>query len=429
MTKYLGIKNESICLISDRPFINSEYKIIELPKELEVLSNKELVLNYKIKDGKIVSIVGEKNIKNLKVALINNWKMQCGISTYAEFLYNDLIPHLNDYKLFIEKNSNPTGPLNKLENIIIPEDRIVSCWERGKPLKKLILEVHKYNPDIVLIQHEFGIFPDAKYWLSLMSQLNKYRVIVIMHSTFHHQDKTVFEASCQEIIVHLSGAKELLEKEKQISAKIHVVPHGCPNKIDKEKLWNSYRSKHTILSVGFGFRYKLWEQTIEATALLKNKYSDIFFTALFSESPYNKIEHQLYFNDLQKLISELGVEDHVGIIRGFQSENVVSTFLKMNSVLAFPYTNDPQHDMFGASGSARFCMSHNIPTISSNINHFSDLPTIKVNDVKSMAETIDKLFSDITLVNDQLKKQEIYLNENSWKKTAEKFINILENKE
>jgi hypothetical protein len=114
MTKYLGIKNESICLISDRSFINSEYKIIELPKELEVLSNKELVLNYKIKDGKIVSIVGEKNIKNLKVALINNWKMQCGISTYAEFLYNDLIPHLNDYKLFIEKNSNTTGPLNKL---------------------------------------------------------------------------------------------------------------------------------------------------------------------------------------------------------------------------------------------------------------------------------------------------------------------------
>lgn len=428
MTKYLGIKNESICLISDRPFINSEYKIIELPKELEVLSNKELVLNYKIKDGKIVSIVGEKNIKNLKVALINNWKMQCGISTYAEFLYNDLIPHLNDYKLFIEKNNNPTGPLNKLENIIIPEDRIVSCWERGKPLKELILEVHKYNPDIVLIQHEFGIFPDAKYWLSLMSQLNKYRVIVIMHSTFHHQDKTVFEASCKEIVVHLSGAKELLEKEKQINAKIHVIPHGCPNKMEIEKLWNSYRSTHTILQVGFGFRYKGFQNTIEAVALLKNKYPDIFFTALFSESPYNKIEHQLYFNDLQKLISDLGVENNIGIIRGYQSENVISTFLKMNSVLVFPYINDPMHDMFGASGAARIGIGHNIPVISSNINHFSDLPTIKSDTPKEIAESLDKLFSDPKLVKKQLENQEEYLIENSWKKTAEKFVKIIENK-
>ncbi len=427
MTRYVGIKNNYICVVSDKPLTSSGLQVMELPPELEHLSATEIITNCRISnEGKIKCKFSKKPANNLKLALVGNWKMKCGIATYAENLWQEVVKHVKDYKLFIEEQDVFTEDIYKLGNQKLSTDQVSICWKRGVSPQHLIEELKEYDPDIIWIQHEFGLWPNAGQWLSLMHQLNDYRIIVTQHSVFHHKDKTICEAAIPEIVTHLQGGYELLKNEKQVPGKVYVIPHGCTPCTNKERFWNIYNSNHTIIQAGFLFRYKGWQETIKATRILKDKYPDIFFTGLCSESDHNKAEHQIYYKELSILINSLDLQNNVSLIRGYQSDQTWDSYFRTNKVAVFPYISESKHEVFGASGAARVAMEKYLPVITSYANHFSDLPTIKAQDAESIAKEIDKLFSDHQLVKDQLKKQVEFLEENSWENVAKQYIRLFE---
>lgn len=422
--RFVGVKNNKICVISNEKIINSDLLILEIPQHLSNLTSLELI-NCKVKNGELVSKLSNKKAKDMKIALVGNWKMKCGISTYSENLWPEVIKHFGDFKLFIEHNEFPTSDINELNGEIV---KVSSCWKRGESLVQLIKELKEYDPDIIWIQHEFGLWSNAMYWISMMNQLSEYRVVVTMHSVFHHRDKTIVEAAMPEIVVHLYGAKTVLKEEKHVPGKVSVIPHGCFPCVNKERLWNFYKSNHTVIQAGFLFRYKGWEDSLKAIAILKKKYKNVFFTGLCSEGDYNKHEHQMYYNELMALIEDLGIEENVGLIRGYQSEQSWDSYFRTNKIAIFPYVAEKEHEVFGASGAARLAMTKYLPVISSKANHFSDLPTIKASNPEEIADEIDKLFSNSKLVKEQLDKQEKFLLENSWDKIAIKYIELFESK-
>lgn len=415
--KYVGYRDQTILMVSDHP-IKGNYLTLPVPTELESFSAEELILNFQIKNGNFFSKLQNKQSKNLKVAVVSNWKMACGIATYAEHLLEKLIPKLGEVKIFCEIQDSYTGPLDN-SNSVIP------CWKRNQSLSQLVSEIKKFNPDIVLINHEWGLFPNARYWLSMMTQLSNYRIIAILHSTFYHADKTIVEASLPEVVVHQIGGKKVLESIKQISGKIHLIPHGC-YEYQPGNLWNFYRTAQTFIQIGFGLRYKRFEDSIRATAILKEKYPNVFFTGIFSESPYAKVDHQLYFNELMALIEKLNLQENVAIIRGFQSDTVINSYLRTNSVAVFPYGSDPKHEVWGSSGAARLAMSKGLPVITANHNHFYDLPTLKTDNINELANLLDQLFCDPVFRKQQVEKQIEFIQNNSWEITAQKFIQVFE---
>ena len=323
--RYVGYRKQEIIIVSDVKISDTEYQVLVLPEELSNLSAETLMLNYIVKNNKITPKVATKEGKKLKVAFVGNWKMRCGISTYAKNLWPKVNKKIGDFKLFIEYNDLITGPINEIGDKIVATEKVVPCWKRGESLEKLIKEIKDFDPDIIWIQHEFGLWPNARYWLALMTQLSNYRIIVTMHSVFHHKDKTIVEAAIPEIVVHLDGAKQVLTNEKQIPGKVYVIPHGCFQVLDKQKLWNFYKSEKTIIQFGFLFKYKGWESSLQAIALLKQKHPDIFFTGLCSESPFNKIENNRYYNELLELVEKLEIQNNVALIRVFQSDESLNS--------------------------------------------------------------------------------------------------------
>lgn len=426
MPKYAGIENNIIKIVSNNIFTHSSYNIIELPKHLQDIDASIIIENYKYKDGHFINKNDIKTSKKLKVAFITNWKMKCGIASYSEALYGELIKLIGDYKFFIEENESPTEDINLLDGQVLPTDKFVYCWKRGQETSKLANAIKEYNPDIVLIQHEFGLFPNARVWLSLLTQLSSFRVITVMHSVFHHKDKTICEAAMPEIIVHLDGAKKVLQDDKNIQGKVYVVHHGCSELKSSPRLWNYYGSNKTFMQAGFAFRYKGYENSIKATAILKDKYPDIFFTGILSYSPFNKIEHEHYFNDLFELSNSLGLHNNVALIKGYQSEKVLGTYYGTNKIVVFPYVGSDEFEVFGASGAARTAMTYGLPIITSGIPHFSDLPTIKASSPEEIAENLDKLFNNNKIYKEQVEKQNQYLEINSWKNIAAQYAEIFE---
>lgn len=425
--RYVGIKNNKIQVISNEPIKSDDLEIMEVPTELSHVPSVDLLTSSKIKNGKIVSKLARKPASQMKIALIGNWKMKCGIATYSENLWSQIVKHVGDFKLFIENNEHSLGQLNEMHGETFSPDKVVACWKRGQSLHELIQQLKEYDPDVIWIQHEFGLWPNAMHWLSFMSQLSDYRIIVTMHSVFHHKDKTIVEAAIPEIVVHLDGAKRVLKEEKQIPGKVYVIPHGCFPCTNKEKLWNFYKSERTFMQFGFGFRYKGWENAIRATAELKKKFNDVFFTGLFSESPHNKPEHEMYYNELTALIEKLGIQDNVAIIRGYQSDATLDSYMRTNQATLFPYISHPQHEVFGASGAARIAMAKALPVVTSSVNHFSDLPTIKADTPEELAVALERVFTDSAFRQSQIEKQIEYLNENTWENVAKKYIALFEN--
>lgn len=426
MARFIGIKQNFICIVSDKPFAHAGIQVLPVPPELEGVSSTDLITNFKVSNGRIKPKISNKPANEIKLALVGNWKMRCGIASYAENLWSEVTKHVKDFRLFIEEQDLYTDSIYNIGERTMGEEQVVACWKRGSSLQALIEQLKEYDPDIIWIQHEFGLFPNASHWLSLMHQLSDFRVIITQHSVFHHKDKTICEAAMPEIVTHLQGGHDVLKLEKQIPGKVYVIPHGCFSP-SREKIWNPYKSNKTFLQFGFGFRYKGWENSIKAVAILKEKYPDIFFTALFSESPYSKVEHQIYYNELVMLINSLGIQENVAIIRGYQSDTTLDSYMRTNKVTVFPYVSHPAHEVFGASGAARLAMSKGLPVITSSVNHFSDLPTLKADSPEEIATALDLLFSNDDAKNTQIKNQDNYILENTWEKVALRYIALFEN--
>lgn len=414
--KFIGVKNGKIQVVSDKKFTNTNLDILTLPERLENVDNNKLLLEYKVKDGSVYHKYTGKSGQDLKVALVANYGMNCGIATYSKFLYDELTPLLGNYKIFAETfDGQPADTENLLH-----------CWKRGESLVNLIQAIKDYDPDVVLIQHEWGLWHNSRQWLSMMSQLHNYRVICTMHSTFYHMDKLIVEASIQEMIVHLESAKDVLLNNKSISSKIYVVPHGCFLPEKKDKLWNFYRTEQNFIQFGFLFRYKGYENAIRAAALLKPKYPGVYFTGLCGEAHNATLEHNKYYDDLIGLVNDLGLQENVALIRGYQSETVLDTFLRMNKAAVFPYISNKDHECFGSSGAVPYGMARQIPIITSNVHHFENLPTIKASSPEDIAAELDKIFSSNKVREDQIAKQNEYLEQNCWTKVAQMYLKVLE---
>ncbi len=424
--RYVVVRDGQVRAISNVAVTSAEDVVVEVPKSLDAVPSNVLLESYVVVDGVLTLAKVDKPASEVRLALVGNWKMRCGISTYSEKLWPEVVKHVGAWRVFAERNDAPTGPLNFMGGAEFDPVDVVTCWKRGEPLQELVQALREWKPDVVWIQHEYGLWPNARHWLSLLSQLSDVRVIVTLHSVYHHMDKLVAEAAIPEIIVHQDGAQALLRDVKQVPGAVHVVPHGCDDLADSARLWNIYRSEHTFMQFGFGFRYKGWENSIRAAAILKGKYPDVFFTGLFSESPYCATEHEAYVQDLKKLIADLGVEDNVAIIRGYQSDQSLDSYLRTNRAVVFPYVSHPAHEVYGASGAARTAMSKGAPVITTAVRHFVDIPTIKTETAEGIAEALDKVFTDRKAWREQVEKQNAYVLENSWENVGALVVRIIE---
>src|SRR5579885_1793730 len=100
--------------------------------------------------------------------------------------------------------------------------------------------------------------------------------------------------------------------------------------------------------------------------------------------------------------------------------------MRTNQVIVFPYVSHPAHEVFGVSGAARLAMSKVAPVITTSVNHFSDLPTVKADTPEEIAESLEQLFSNPIARKVQIERQLTYLNDNTWARVALRYVRLFE---
>ncbi|NJL70556.1 MAG: hypothetical protein HC888_02530 [Candidatus Competibacteraceae bacterium] len=355
--------------------------------------------------------------KDLKIAFVCNWNDQCGISTYSKFLGYAISPKVKDFRVFSEHVRHQTAE---------DEGFVERCWKRGESLVELADRLTEWGPDLVVIQHEFGIFPNAFHFMQLMERIQHIPYVVTMHSVYQHLDKVVYTECIKRAVVHSQAAADCLVANGN-SVNSYVIPHGCIAVKDHSELWNLARSPYTIMQFGFGFRYKGVDQAIHAvTHLVKNdpKFKDLYYIYLSSESPFNTSVHDEYYQYLRGLVKELGVERNVAIIRKYQSEQMLNLYMRLFKLAIFPYIVDPSNTVFGASGAIRIALANHRPVVASNSPMFADLDGIvpRPNGYLELAKEIDEIFSNQQYRDSIVERGKKYMADNSWDKTADRYI-------
>jgi glycosyltransferase involved in cell wall biosynthesis len=366
--------------------------------------------------GKKVRLGKTKNIEDLKIAFICNWGEQCGIATYTESLVYALRKKIPNIKIFAELNS-PSS-----------DDFVVKCWTRGQSMVNAISKILEWQPDIVHIQHEFGIFHKATHFLKMLEMLDSVPYVITLHSVYEHLDKTICTAYIKNIIVHSNQGKEILNQLGH-NNNVYQLNHGCNNYSDTKELWNIFQNDYSVIQFGFGFGYKGVDIAIDAIEILKNsdpKFKDIFYCYLCSENPHTRNIHQEYYEYLKNKVTLASLTDNVTILRGFLSDKLIRNFLRTAKLAIFPYKTDPNNTVYGASGSIRHAMANGTPVIASDSHLFDDLEGVipRINDAASLAKEIDLIFSNKTYKKNLIDKNLDFVNKNSWDTSAESLKTI-----
>lgn len=413
---FIGYRDTKILFVSSSPCLSDDCEIIEwIDPDIEGKPAAQIIHDYEVWRGKVVERAACKPIGQLRLALVGVYRIQCGIATYAEQLFPRFAEAVEECRIFAEVASEAPE-----------EDNVERCWMRGEPLTELTKRIHAFRPDVVYVEHEFGIFPNARHWLAFISQMSGYRVFVKQHSIFYHKDKLVCESAIPNIIVHSQIGKKVL-KEKGVPSEVHVIPHGCFPCTNTERLWNLYHSPHTLVQFGFGFEYKGWENALKAVAKLKESYPQVFYTGLFSESKFNRVYHDNYYDRLMELVRELGIEGQVALIRGYQSDESLDAYLRTNQVAVFPYVRNGEHTVYGVTGAARLAMATGTPTIASDVPQFDDLEGVcpRPATVDDIVAEVSTLFNSKEARTALVARQNAFLEETSWDRVAKAHLDLM----
>lgn len=358
-------------------------------------------------------------LEKLKIALVCNWGDRCGIATYSKLLADAWLPKVKALGIFAEYLSFPA----------IDPPEVVRCWKRGESLVELARQIQQWKPDVVLIQHEFGIFPKATHFLKLLEMLDSIPYAITLHSVYEHLDKTICTSYIRDAIVHSEAAKASLIRGGHLND-VHVILHGCVQYPETSELWNIFQNDYAIIQFGFGFEYKGIEMAIDAISLLKKtnaKFKNIFYCCLCTENEHTQTIHQEYYGKLIRKVKDLELMDNIAIMRGFLSEKHLCNFMRTAKLAIFPYRSDSRNVVYSASGAIRNALANSIPTVASDCHHFDEFEGIlpRPSNHIELAAEIDKVFSDAKYRSCLAERGKKFVLEHGWGITADLYLDVL----
>ena len=335
---------------------------------------------------------------------------ECGIATYSQ----DLIRSINNK--FSQSISIKVCALESGESCFpYPEEvKYVLKTSIAAEYEKLANQINN-DPriKIVLIQHEFGFFhAQEQAFLEFLFKLSK-PVAIVFHTVLPHPDSVLrskikcIAAVCRSIIVMTKTSSKILTNDYGLPLqKISVIAHGTHlvKHIDEKILKSKYglEGRKVLTTFGLLSSGKSIETTIEALPAIVQQCPEVVFLVIGKTHPeVVKNEGEKYREMLQKMVEQLGLQNHVRFINKYLELPELLEYLQLTDIYVFS-TNDPNQ---AVSGTFAYAMGCACPIISTPIPHAKEILTedtgiiFDFRNSKQLAESVNRLLND-----DELRK-------------------------
>ena len=253
-------------------------------------------------------------------------------------------------------------------------------------------ELGRANVDVVLIEHEYGIFGgnDGHFVLELANQLTV-PMVVTLHTVLANppaERARTMRALCQRaalIMVFTETARRMLgEQGLAEPERVRVVPHGAPDEltqaawadgVDEDIASSSLQlpslAGRTVLSTfGLISDSKGLELAIRALPSIVASHPEVMY--LIAGQTHPEVIHkegESYRLGLQQLVHDLDLCDHVWFIDRFLSIDELAMLLARTDLYLTPYRSRDQI----VSGALTFAVAAGCPVVSTPYFYAEDL--------------------------------------------------------
>ncbi len=344
--------------------------------------------------------------KLAKIVIITTFPpRECGIATYSQ----DLISALN--KKFRKSFTIEIVALeleHEKQDYLIP---IYGVLETNNFNSYPILAAKiNSNPEIeiVLIQHEFGLFRNNEVdFVSFLNTIRKPK-IVVFHTVLPNPNENLkiqvntINAAVDALIVMTNTSAAILENDYAIGPdKITVIPHGTHlvEHSCKERLKDKYQlsGRKIISTFGLLSSGKSIETSIQALQKIVKKHPEVIFLVIGKTHPtVAKNEGESYRNALETQIIELGLQKNVNFINQYLPLDTLLEYLQLTDVYLFTSKDRNQ----AVSGTFSYAISCGCPIISTPIPHALEVLQdgtgiiIDFENSEQLAKQVNRLLND-----------------------------------
>ena len=289
------------------------------------------------------------DVKDGKIVFLSTYPpRECGLATFTQ----DLITAIDAIGTV---ETSVIAVSNSLQDVY--EHKVeysIRQFERSDYIE-LALKLNDSDTDVLIIEHEYGIY-GGEYGEYILDLILNLRIPVV--TTFHtvlsdpnqkqrHIIKTLAERS-EKVIIMAGNTKQLLQTEYAIaSEKIEVIHHGVPKRIlnSRKVLKKKYGFKNREIISTFGLIApgKGIEHAIEAISKLVSGYGNILYLILGQTHPcLLKEEGEGYRDKLTRLVDRDHLNEHIRFINKYLTKEEIINYLQVSDIYLTPYLGKDQ---------------------------------------------------------------------------------------
>jgi len=364
----------------------------------------------------------------MRIGFISTYPpIECGIATYSKFLTDALRDLRQD--VYVVSHFGGSGPQ------VFP----VFDYEDNDLAEKAFSTMMRFSPDLVHIQHEFGLF--GKHYglqvvpLITLFKMNRVPVVTTLHTVYYEmkEEQNIVLSNIlhnsSAVIVHEGYQKDYLLKNFPATNPdlIHVIEHGArevapvPNAKARIGLPTD---KKVVLMIGYFRPSKNFELIVDLFPEIVKRVPDAILVLAGKVRGY---EYRDYRTMLFKKIENSPVKDRIFVIRGQLEQEVFDTILSAADVVVLPYKINSQ------SGILAHSLAFGKPLVVSNSGSMQHIMKraecgLVSNSEKDYIQNITTILNDESLARKFSGNALKYVREViSWKKVAERHLKIYQN--
>ena len=340
-----------------------------------------------------------------RIALIGNYlPRRCGIATFTHDIREALAAAAPGSDPMVVAMNDALGPYD------YPPEVTFTIDEKDRAAYAAAADyLNVSNIDIVVVEHEFGIFGgDAgDYLLNLLGRL-RMPVVSTLHTVLtdpNPDQRRVMEAlivRSSRLVVMAEKGREILRQTYNVPEdKIAVIPHGVPDQpfldsaLAKDSL--GFGDKDVLLTFGLLSPNKGIDTMLEAMPAVLEANPNALYVVLGATHPHLvRNEGERYREQLIAHAAKLGISDSVRFVDGFVDEPMLLKYLAATDVYVTPYLNEAQI----TSGTLAISFGMGKPIVSTPYWHAKELLAdehgvlVPFGDPQAMGEAIAHTLSD-----------------------------------
>jgi len=363
----------------------------------------------------------------LRIGMVSSYPpIECGIATYTEYLVDGLRRLGNE--VYIVSQFGGEG------------EKVHPAFHANDPdlAEKIFQMMAKFTPDVVHIQHEYGLFgrPKGVNVIPLVHRFKLCRtpVVITFHTIyedFSREEKIILETlirTADSVIVHEEYQKEAILKKIGSFNNIRVIPHGA-REIEaipeaKKKIGLN-KDRKVILLAGYFRPSKGLERIVRIFPRIAERVDN---AVLVIAGKIRQQEYRDYTDEFFRLVNDSPTLDRIMILRGQFPQKTFDTILSAANVVPLPYQKGSQ------SGILVHCLAFGRPVVvSPEVRALREMVTrakcgLIANNDDEFVEHLVKILNDDVFYNELSKNARDYVKGTlSWKIVAQKTINIYHN--